>query len=93
MVKGRDTFEHIGKADTTGGASGEGTYKIKQKLTDTEFRIAQLAAMRMTNKEIADELFLAEGTVRNKLSNVFVKLGIEGDTRNKRLKLEKFFKE
>ncbi len=47
--------------------------------------------MRKTNKEIADELFLAEGTVRNRLSSVFVKLGIEGDTRNKRLKLEEFF--
>ena len=76
--------------EKTAGRSGS---KIRAKLTDTEFKIAKLASMRKTNKEIAEELFLAEGTVRNRLSSVFVKLGIEGDTRNKRLKLEEYFKD
>ena len=64
---------------------------LKEKLTERELMIARLAAERKTNKEIAKELYLAEGTVRNQLSNVFNKLDIEGDTRNKRLELEKLF--
>ena len=64
---------------------------IRKKLTEKEYLIANLASKRKTNKEIAKELFLAEGTVRNQLSNVFNKLGIEGDTRNKRMELERLF--
>ena len=64
---------------------------LKALLTEREYKIATLAAHRMTNKEIAKQMFLAEGTVRNQLSKVFEKLDIEGDTRNKRMELEKLF--
>ena len=64
---------------------------LKALLTEREYKIATLAAHRMTNKEIATQMFLAEGTVRNQLSKVFEKLDIEGDTRNKRMELEKLF--
>jgi LuxR family maltose regulon positive regulatory protein len=62
---------------------------LKALLTEREYKIATLAAHMMTNKEIATQMFLAEGTVRNQLSKVFEKLDIEGDTRNKRMELEK----
>ena len=65
--------------------------ELREKLSARELMIAKLAAARKTNKEIAKELYLAEGTVRNQLSSVFNKLDIEGDTRNKRMELEKLF--
>ena len=58
-------------------------------LTRRELEIAQLAAQRKTNQEIAEALYLAEKTVKNQLSRIFDKLGIKGDAKNKRLELEK----
>lgn len=60
-------------------------------LSEREFEIARLAAGRMTTSEIAEKLYISEGTVRNHLSRVFEKLGITGSGKNKRLELEKFF--
>jgi len=59
-------------------------------LSARELEIAMMAAHRKTNMEIAEELHIAEGTVRNQLSRIFDKLGISGDGKNKRLSLENF---
>ncbi len=61
-------------------------------LSPRELEIAWLAARRKTNSEIAQELCLAEGTVRNQLSRIFNKLGITGDRKNKRIQLEDLLK-
>ena len=61
-------------------------------MSERELEIAKLAARRLTNREIADKLHLAEGTVKNQLSRIFEKLEINGDSKNKRLKLEKRFR-
>lgn len=61
-------------------------------LSPRELEIARLAAQRKTNSEIAQELCLAEGTVRNQLSRIFNKLGIVGDGKNKRIQLEDLLK-
>lgn len=61
-------------------------------LTRREYEIAKLAAQRKTNSEIAEELHLANGTVRNQLTKIFDKLKITGDTKNKRLELESILK-
>lgn len=61
-------------------------------LSERELEIAKLAAQRLTNREIADKLYLAEGTVKNQLSRIFEKLEISGDSKNKRLELEKRFR-
>lgn len=61
-------------------------------LSQRELEIAKLAAQRKTNLEIARELHLAEGTVRNQLSRIFNKLGLSGDGKNKRLELEALLK-
>ncbi len=61
-------------------------------LSDRELEVARLAAQRKTNLEIAAELHLAEGTVRNQLSRIFDKLNIAGSSKNKRLELEKLLK-
>ena len=39
---------------------------------------------RLSNKEIARELYLSEGSVKQYLNQIYAKLEIEGDVRNKR---------
>ncbi len=46
------------------------------RLTGQERRILDLIAMGMTNREIADEMYLAEKTVKNYVSNLLAKLGM-----------------
>lgn len=45
-------------------------------LTEREMTILDLAKIGKSSKEIADQLFLAEGTVRNYFSAIFSKLGV-----------------
>ena len=61
-------------------------------LSGRELEIAKLAAQRLTNREIADKLHLAEGTVKNRLSRIFEKLEVSPGSKNKRLELEKRFR-
>lgn len=50
------------------------------KISETEQEIIELVAQGLSNKEIAQSLFLSEGTVRNYLSDIFVKLDIRDRT-------------
>ncbi|MBQ3545260.1 MAG: response regulator transcription factor [Lachnospiraceae bacterium] len=52
----------------------------KKNITDKEYDIIKLVAEGLNNKEIASELFLSEGTVRNYLSNILEKLGVRDRT-------------
>jgi DNA-binding NarL/FixJ family response regulator len=45
-------------------------------LTETERRVAELAAAGLTNKEAAQQLFLAVKTVEANLARAYRKLGI-----------------
>lgn len=45
-------------------------------LTETERRVAELAAAGLTNREVAQQLFLAVKTVEANLARVYAKLGI-----------------
>ena len=60
-------------------------------LTDRELVIARLAANRATNREIAAQLYLTEGTVKQYINKIYAKLQIEGDTRTKRQHLAALF--
>lgn len=55
-------------------------------LTVREADVAKLAAKRLTNKEIADQLFIAESTVKSNMKMIFNKLEI-----NSRAELKNFF--
>lgn len=49
-------------------------------LTDQEKEIVQLIAQGLTNQDIANQLFLSNGTIRNYISVIFGKLGASNRT-------------
>jgi DNA-binding NarL/FixJ family response regulator len=49
-------------------------------LTDQERRILELIGEGLTNREIGERVFLAEKTVKNYVSSLFTKLGMERRT-------------
>ena len=60
-------------------------------LTQREFEIVELMAQRLSNREIAERLFLSEGSVKQYVNQIYSKLHIEGDTRTKRKQLAALF--
>ena len=57
-----------------------GRRTTSDELTETERRVAELAAQGRTNKEIAAELFMGVSTVEAHLSRVYRKLGLRSRT-------------
>lgn len=49
-------------------------------LTEREFEILALIADGLSNKEIAEKMFLGEGTIRNYITNILEKLGLRDRT-------------
>lgn len=62
-------------------------------LTEREFEIVQRMVERLSNREIAEKLFLSEGSVKQYVNQIYAKLHIEGDTRTKRAQLAKLLGE
>ena len=56
-------------------------------LTEREYEIVRLMAGRISNREIAEKLFLSEGSVKQYVNQIYSKLHVEGDTRTKRKRL------
>ncbi|MGB9840178.1 response regulator [Thermovenabulum sp.] len=54
--------------------------KITFNLTSREIEILQELAKGLSNKEIADKLFISEKTVKNHLTNIFQKMGVNDRT-------------
>lgn len=53
-------------------------YRMKPLLTKREREVFELLVDDKTTKEIAEELFISEKTVRNHISNTIQKLGVKG---------------
>lgn len=62
-------------------------------LTDREYEIASLTLSRLSNREIAEKLFLSEGSVKQYMKQIYSKLGIQGDTRTKRKQLSELMQQ
>jgi DNA-binding CsgD family transcriptional regulator len=61
-----------------GGAGWDG--QVGEALTASERRIAELAAEGLTNREIAQTLFVTARTVEGHLTHVFYKLDLKART-------------
>lgn len=74
-VKVIDKFSELAK-----GSTGKHTDPRAALLTDREIEVCQLIAEGKNNKEIADELYLSEGTVKNHITKVLIKLDLRDRT-------------
>lgn len=61
--------------------AGRGSDALTEPLSERETEILRLLSGGYSNKEIANALNLAEGTVKNHVSNVLAKLGVRDRTR------------
>jgi len=55
--------------------------KLIEPLTDRELEILKLVSKGMSNKSIAEELFITLGTTKWHLSNIYSKLGVKSRTK------------
>ena len=82
----RDAFDAIGarpwgdrareQLRASGEASNGSAPSVTEELTPQQRQIAEMTAAGMTNREIADQLFLSPRTVASHLYRIFPKLGI-----------------
>lgn len=66
----RDVLEQVSSHQT------QPATLITSKLTKREVEVLRLIAKGLTNADIADRLFLSDGTVRNHVSAILTKLGV-----------------
>lgn len=57
--------------------AGSTAYAMLEDLTDQETRVLELIGEGMSNRQIAEHMHLAEKTVKNYVSSVLAKLGME----------------
>jgi DNA-binding NarL/FixJ family response regulator len=62
------------------GVNIEHDSTVAESLSPRELEVLRLLAKGRSNTDIAAELFLSEGTVRNYVSGIFVKLGVTDRT-------------
>ena len=53
-------------------------------LTEREYELVRLMAQRLNNREIAEKLYLSEGSIRQYVNQIYTKLQIAGEPRAKR---------
>jgi DNA-binding NarL/FixJ family response regulator len=56
---------------------GSSIYSMLEDLTDQERRVLEFIGEGMSNRQIAEAMFLAEKTIKNYVSSVLSKLGME----------------
>jgi two-component system response regulator DevR len=56
---------------------GSSVYAMLDDLTDQERRVLEFIGEGMSNRQIAEHMFLAEKTIKNYVSSVLAKLGME----------------
>lgn len=58
------------------GKNRQSSYPADESMTSREKEICSLLAQGLTNKQIAETLFISEGTVKNYISSIYEKTGI-----------------
>lgn len=74
-----ETLRKVARGEPAFGGAPEPvevTDSLLNRLTRREMSILELVAEGLTNREIAERLFLAEKTVKNYVSNILTKLGM-----------------
>ena len=61
-------------------SSGQDVSLAAHDLTERELEVLRLIATGATNREIADELVVSEGTVKNHVSSILSRLGLRDRT-------------
>ncbi|MDO4258247.1 MAG: response regulator transcription factor [Actinomycetaceae bacterium] len=68
-----------GNGGENGSANG-GRSPLFASLTEREYEVVEAVAQGLDNAEIADQLFMSEGTVRNHISSILAKVGLRNRT-------------
>lgn len=71
-------FKHVSHAESS-FASATASIEI-DKLSEREYEVLGLMAKGLSNREIAERIFLSEGTIRNYVSSIFSKLDVSDRT-------------
>lgn len=79
-VFGGEIMDKIPGLFTTDVSSENNTSYKNYDITEKEYDIIKLVSEGLNNKEIASELYLGEGTVRNYISNILEKLELRDRT-------------
>ena len=72
----------LSRKETSGAPCG--LPEALRELSERERSVAQLMALRKTNREIAETLFLSEGTVKQYINRIYSKLQLTGTAQEKR---------
>ena len=78
-VAGR-VLAHVVQSATPKALASTPTARLEEQLTGREQEVLRLLVQGLSNPEIARELHLAPGTVRNYVSEIFAKLGVSDRT-------------
>lgn len=77
IINGRDVIDKKVMQRLSAIMSGRTKYmSIMEGMTRREEEICTLLAKGLTNRQIADTLFISEGTVKNYISSIYEKTGI-----------------
>ena len=70
----------IDQLNKTNAIISEEELSLSHSLTEREMKVLKLAAKGVSNKDIADKLYLSSRTVQTHLSNIFKKLNVASRT-------------
>ena len=82
VYAGQNVFgnEIVTKLPNLMGRAGKPNISEKYGITEKELEIIKKIAEGLSNKEIAEQLFLSEGTIRNNISTILDKLNLRDRT-------------